>query len=703
MAARVQVIVEAKDATSGVFRAITSQLGAFGGLVEELTSKNVSWGNVATQAAQMVINGVKDAMKVTTEYAREVRDLSLASGQSAEESSRMLQVLDDYQLSAEDAKTATRALTKEGLAPTIDTIAKLSGEFQALTSVEERNAFVQKNLGRAGQEWLNLLSQGPDKIRAMNAAVSEGLILTEENIKASEEYRLALDQWNDKVMELKVSIGTQLLPVLNDMLTGLNNSGAIREEANRLMSEGIAHNREEALTLAAVNVETKAAAEATGEHAMAMQTAAQSATELEAAEKAAAEATKAMDAANKEFLSVLGNVSSALDTYNNALAEADAALAAGKITAEEHSAKVNQLSADYQTASKQIVLSIVEMKLAADGWTDAELAGYLAVGQQMGLFTKQQVQMANSAIFTAEQIANGIATTEGPMLHAGERAKDAAVDFGEMGDASLALGDDLRNGAANGANAVTTSINQIPKQTDINVDVWIRQHGSVPSYLVGGGDGSNIQLCFVGGTRITMSDLSVKPIEQVRIGDVVYSYNEQTGDYVPATVAQTFEHTAAEYLDIDGLRVTAEHPLYVIGKGWTRAGDVQAGDVLFLDYGGEKPVSRIIYLSRTVQVYNLTVEGTHTYFANGVLVHNKSTEDLEGRQMGGEVFAGVPVRANEAGQETFVPQQNGRILGHAEALHAASLGGGGGGRYTFYGPVTIQMTEQDGAGIMGMR
>ena len=218
MAARVQIVVEAKDATSGVFRALTSELGAFGGLVEELTAKNINWGNVGQMAAKMVIDGIKDTIKVTTEYAREVRDLSLASGQGAEQSSRMLQVLDDYQLTAEDAKTATRALTKEGLAPTVDTIAQLSGEYLKLNSVEEKNAFVQKNLGRAGQEWLNLLNQGPDAIRKMNDAVSEGLILTEENVQAAEKYRLALDEWNDSVQALKISIGNELIPALTGLI-----------------------------------------------------------------------------------------------------------------------------------------------------------------------------------------------------------------------------------------------------------------------------------------------------------------------------------------------------------------------------------------------------------------------------------------------------------------------------------------------------
>lgn len=220
MAARVQIVVEAKDASSGVLRAITGQLGAFGGLMEELTSKNVNWGNVTERALTMVIDGVRDAIRVTQEYTEDVRDQTLASGQSAEAASRFLQVLDDYQLTAEDAKTATRALTREGLAPTVDTLIELSKQYNALTTAEEKNAFVQKNLGRAGQEWLNLLSQGPEKIKAMNDAVNQGLILTDRNVEAYEEYRLALDEWNDAVMAAKVNLGTSFLPVLTDMMEG---------------------------------------------------------------------------------------------------------------------------------------------------------------------------------------------------------------------------------------------------------------------------------------------------------------------------------------------------------------------------------------------------------------------------------------------------------------------------------------------------
>src|SRR3990167_8371980 len=109
MTERVTLVVEAKDAASGVMRAITSQFGALGSLVEELTAQEVSWGNVTQMATMMainglkgVINGLKEAVNATLEYASEVRELSMISGQTTEETSRFIQVLDDYHLTTQD-------------------------------------------------------------------------------------------------------------------------------------------------------------------------------------------------------------------------------------------------------------------------------------------------------------------------------------------------------------------------------------------------------------------------------------------------------------------------------------------------------------------------------------------------------------------------------------------------------------------------
>ena len=87
-------------------------------------------------------------------------------------------------------------------------------------------------------------------------------------------------------------------------------------------------------------------------------------------------------------------------------------------------------------------------------------------------------------------------------------------------------------------------------------------------------------LCFVAGTQISLDNETSLPIEEIKRGDQVLSYNEISGQLEPAEVLKTFEHIATQYLIINNeLRVTANHPLYVDGN-WLEAGSIEIGDVI---------------------------------------------------------------------------------------------------------------------------
>jgi hypothetical protein len=133
--------------------------------------------------------------------------------------------------------------------------------------------------------------------------------------------------------------------------------------------------------------------------------------------------------------------------------------------------------------------------------------------------------------------------------------------------------------------------------------------------------------CFLKGTTITMADNSVKTIENVLVGDLVIAYNEVLGQRVPAKVTEVFHHTPDEmgdfYLVINNnLRVTPNHPLFV-NKRWTNAGKVQIGDRLLGVNGSDVDVFSIVKVFQKEPTYNLEVANYHTYFANGILAHNK--------------------------------------------------------------------------------
>jgi hypothetical protein len=145
-------------------------------------------------------------------------------------------------------------------------------------------------------------------------------------------------------------------------------------------------------------------------------------------------------------------------------------------------------------------------------------------------------------------------------------------------------------------------------------------------------------ICFAAGTPVTLADGTTRPIEAIHEGDLVYAYDEPSGEIVAARVGRTFVHTDVHDRLIainHQLMATGNHPFYVAGRAETvAAADLRLGDeLLVLDSmsGSSEPVLRTMKVLALEQlppartVYNLEVEGQHNYFAGGVLVHNKTS------------------------------------------------------------------------------
>jgi len=131
--------------------------------------------------------------------------------------------------------------------------------------------------------------------------------------------------------------------------------------------------------------------------------------------------------------------------------------------------------------------------------------------------------------------------------------------------------------------------------------------------------------CFLAGTPIALPDGTEKPIEDIKVGDVVLSYDEKTQTNVPSIVKKTFYHPKEQsnsYLIINNrLRVTPNHPVLVNGR-WQEIGNANIGNVLRLWDGNNLIISSIRRVYDKVPSYNLEIENTHTYYAGDVLVHN---------------------------------------------------------------------------------
>ena len=133
--------------------------------------------------------------------------------------------------------------------------------------------------------------------------------------------------------------------------------------------------------------------------------------------------------------------------------------------------------------------------------------------------------------------------------------------------------------------------------------------------------------CFPGRTKIKMWDGSNKAIEEIEVGDRVLSFDERKNKLVIKAVKEvrcTGKKDTYTFETVSGkkLTCTANHPIWT-RDGWKEAYEARSiattetrtGDFFFESIVGSRYKS-------LEKVYNLEVEDTHTYIADGFIVHN---------------------------------------------------------------------------------
>jgi len=165
--------------------------------------------------------------------------------------------------------------------------------------------------------------------------------------------------------------------------------------------------------------------------------------------------------------------------------------------------------------------------------------------------------------------------------------------------------------------------------------------------------------CFVAGTKVIMKHGSDKNIEDVIMGDEVLSYNVHSKQFEPKKVTELFTQThnlkdgdiTVKITFDNGTTThnTIANPFYSKDKGfvavdeercnrvhaWVKTtnnnndvSNLTMGDTVFSyneDDGelNEVQVENIEYvMDNDIRTYDIQVEETHTFFANGILTHN---------------------------------------------------------------------------------
>jgi hypothetical protein len=131
--------------------------------------------------------------------------------------------------------------------------------------------------------------------------------------------------------------------------------------------------------------------------------------------------------------------------------------------------------------------------------------------------------------------------------------------------------------------------------------------------------------CFGAGTAVWTME-GPKPIERLRIGDLVLSQDPESGQLAYKPVLRTTVGPPLELVKVlagsESFDCTGGHLFWVSGKGWGRARQLQAGDVLH-GVTGTTAVAAV-EAGPTQRAFNLVVADFNTYFVGRrkILVHD---------------------------------------------------------------------------------
>lgn len=427
MADTVEIPIEALDQFSQVFAGLDENFAVLINQNQQLIDKQkqstqstkentLSWTDFrsaystvldAVRAGQQVWDGTVGELD---RYAASVEKVSRLTGQSAEESSRLIQVADDLQVSQESLNSAlTIAAKKHDVS--IEGLAKLSDQYNSFTNAQDKAAFAAQIFGRNYTEVVKILEAGGTQLRAMGGNVEGGLIINEAQIEQIHAYRREIDAAADSFEALKLQVGGTLLTSFNQNAVAMHTQNVLMEQGNQVIAAKIrAHTK-----LTDAEQATYDAAQKTAE-ATYYQT--QNMKDATDAGNAMAESIDEITTRNKDLLGEMKDFQGIADNYSNKtqdlgkqeqdLLEKKKELIKegyspeGKNVQEindklkENAQAQEDAAKAAQKAVKDRVVAMLTEKLAANGLTDSEFNALIDLQQQWGLLDSQTAASAKN-------------------------------------------------------------------------------------------------------------------------------------------------------------------------------------------------------------------------------------------------------------------------------------------------------------------
>ncbi len=243
----------AENALANVSSALTSRLGPAAGVADGALQR---MGTTALASGALIKAGIvggavvggvalakfaASGVRAFVDLASQIRSFQRASGASAEDSSRFVAVLDDLGIEAEAGAAAIFrfgrnvaggrtdlasygvqvARSRDGTVSLTETLLNVADAYSKTRDPAKRAELAMAAFGKQGLTLVPLLERGRKGLEEFFAgAERHGQVFSQEDIDRAFEYELALDEFEDSVRSLQLSMG-RLLPFITKVTNAI--------------------------------------------------------------------------------------------------------------------------------------------------------------------------------------------------------------------------------------------------------------------------------------------------------------------------------------------------------------------------------------------------------------------------------------------------------------------------------------------------
>lgn len=219
LSAQMKELNQSADVTNHMLGA--GGVGGIGGAAKQAVNPLTelrSGIDLARQGVDAIKGAFDSTVGSVVSYDDNIRRLSAATGISSEETSKLIDLTDNFGVSTSALMMAQKNLAREGYSLNIDTLKVLGTQYSELGTQAEKTTFLVEKFGKSGMQFAEMFDYGTAAMDRFYNGSADGMVRTAEQTRATLELSIAQKDLGDAWQGM---VNKAVTPMVPEMTNGI--------------------------------------------------------------------------------------------------------------------------------------------------------------------------------------------------------------------------------------------------------------------------------------------------------------------------------------------------------------------------------------------------------------------------------------------------------------------------------------------------